>query len=355
MGLLPGSTIGILGGGQLGRMTAQAARQLGYHTHIFSPQKESCAMAVADHATVGDYHDQKLLAQFADAVDVMTLEFENVPVESLVFLSRYKNVRPGADILRVTQDRVLEKDFVQAQHIGTAPYRAVKNLDDLRAAIVALGTPSILKTARFGYDGKGQVKISDPRDADAAWDAVGKQDCVLEGFVDFEREISVIVARTPSGQVHVYPPVDNMHENHILRETHAPSSVAKDVADRAVVMATTLAQAFQLQGLLAIEMFVLPDGNLLVNEMAPRPHNSGHWTMDGCVTSQFEQLVRAVCDLPLGSVDVKTPTVMRNLLGTEISDVSQYKNDPTAMVHDYEKGEPRPWRKMGHVNFIGKR
>lgn len=347
----PGSTIGILGGGQLGRMTALAAARLGYRCHIFTPEADSPAAQVAAACTVADYDDFAALETFAKAIDVVTLEFENVPVASVDFLTKFVPVRPGSRALAVAQDRVSEKTFFNT-FAETAPWRAVNSEADLAAAVAALGTPSILKTTRLGYDGKGQTRIDAGTDLAEAWAAIGKAPAILEGFVTFEREISVIVARAPDGGEEAYCPVQNEHRHHILDTTTAPAPVPDAVAQAAMDIARRAATDLDLIGLLAVEMFVTADGRVLVNEMAPRPHNSGHWTMDACFTDQFEQLVRAVCGLPLGSPQHRCGAVMKNLLGDDAHDWQAILSDPKARLHLYGKAEARAGRKMGHVNYL---
>ena len=315
--LPPGSTIGILGGGQLGRMAAVAAAELGYRCHIYSPDADAPAKEVAAARTTAPYEDTDAAREFAEAVDVVTFEFENVPDDTLAAIARIAPVRPGVDALHVSQDRVVEKTFLNDSGIGTAPWAPVSAAADLETAAAKTGTPAILKTCRFGYDGKGQVRIDDAAGMAAGWDAVGNVPSVLEGFVDFEREISVIVARGPDGATQSYVPVDNVHRDHILHTTTAPSTVAPEIAETARETAAKVADALDLVGLLAVEMFVLRNGEVLVNEIAPRPHNSGHWTMDACAVSQFEQFVRAVAGLPLGDPARHSDAVMTNLIGDE--------------------------------------
>lgn len=354
----PGGTLGILGGGQLGRMTALAAARLGYRCHILTPEENSPAAAVSDVTTVAAYDDPQALAAFAAAVDVVTLEFENIPVTALKLLESKVALRPGPLALEIGQDRVNEKTFF-GDFAQTAPWRAVRDLGSLEQALAAIGTPAILKTARLGYDGKGQVKITDPSQAAEAWAALGAPDtaedapapAILEGFVVFEREVSVIVARREDGATAVYPVVENVHKNHILDTTTAPAVIPAEVAAEAQRIALTAVDRLDLIGLLAVEMFVA--GNqVIVNEMAPRPHNSGHWTMDGAVTDQFEQLVRAVCGLPLGSPDLRCPVVMKNLLGSDVEEWQNFLADPSAKLHLYGKAQARAGRKMGHVNIL---
>lgn len=346
----PGSIIGILGAGQLGRMTALAAARLGYRVHVFAPESmdSSCGQVVAYHTQAG-WHDLRALARFADDVDVITLEWENVPTYAVDFLARHVGVHPGSNVLSVAQDRVAEKSFANKLGIGTAPFRAVRTLDELKQAVAEIGLPAILKSTRMGYDGKGQLRLNPGDDLSGAFDAIGSDEAILEGFVDFEREISVITARRADGTMLSYPPVENRHKSGILDTTSVPAGITPEIAAEAVRVAELLAAELHVVGLLAVEMFVTRDGRVLVNEMAPRPHNSGHWTIDFAETSQFEQLVRAICGLPLGAVGVTAPCVMTNLIGNDIDGWEAMLAEPGARLHLYGKGEARPGRKMGHV------
>ena len=348
--IAPGGVLGILGGGQLGRMTALAAGKLGYRVHIFAPEDESPAGEVAYAWTRAAYEDEAALAAFAAAVDAVTVEFENVPEPTLAFLAERVPARPGPKALATAQDRLTEKRFLQSVGFGTAPIHQVNSAADIFAALEALGAPIVVKTRRFGYDGKGQVKVESVGEAAAAWEALGKAPSLAEGFVRFEREISVIAARDVAGRVVAYPAVENRHENHILRETIAPAPDLGPLAEEAAGLASAAAEALELEGLLAVEMFVTEDGRLLANEMAPRPHNSGHWTQDFAATSQFEQLCRAALVLPLGDARVLRPAMMRNLLGDEADDWPSLLADPDVRLHLYGKRSARPGRKMGHWN-----
>lgn len=345
----PGATIGILGGGQLGRMTALAAARLGYRCHVFAPEPEAPASDVACW-TRAPYADLAALDRFAETVDLVTLEFENLPVASLEHLARKVPVRPGARVLAVTQDRLAEKAFLAGHGIALAPWHPVRSPAEAEAALAAVGGRGILKTTRLGYDGKGQRTVDTADGARAAFATLGGGDLVMEGFVDFLLELSVVTARDPAGRLRSYPPVENRHENHILRTTLAPAAIPAQTAQTAIAMAETIAQALQVEGLVAVEMFLARDGAVLVNELAPRPHNSGHWTMDGCAVSQFEQLVRAVCGLPLGDTTPLAPTRMDNLLGDEIEAWPAILAEPGARLHLYGKREAKHGRKMGHVN-----
>ncbi len=356
----PGATIGILGGGQLGRMAALAAAALGYRCHIFCPDEHSPAFAVAAAHTIADYADGAALDAFAAVVDVITLEFENIPVEALERLARHRPVRPGADVLRVTQDRLLEKTFVRDHGAGTAPFCAVSGPADLAAA-AALGPRAVLKTRRFGYDGKGQHMLALPEGSDAetiaaalhaAWEGLGGGDCLLEGFIDFTCEISVIVARGLDGAVQSYVPVENRHAGHILRTTLVPAFLPAPLLAEAEAIARRLAEGLGLVGLMAVEMFVTREGRILVNELAPRCHNSGHWTIEACLVSQFQQQVRAVCGLPLALPGRHSDAVMENLIGDAVAHWPALLAEPGASLHLYGKSAARPGRKMGHVTRL---
>lgn len=348
----PGGVIGILGGGQLGRMTALAAATLGYRVHAYCPDPDSPLGQVTDRFTRAAYSDKAALAAFAASVDVITFEFENIPAETVEYLASLAPVRPSTTVLRVCQDRLEEKCFIRSQGIATADYAPVGDRDDLGPAISAVGLPAVLKTTRLGYDGKGQARIQTPGDADAAWRAVGMAPSILETFVPFERELSVIAARGRAGDIVCYPAVENVHEHHILARTIAPAPVAPAVADAATAIARHLIAGLDICGVLAVEMFMTPDGALLVNELAPRPHNSGHWTIDACATSQFEQFVRAITGLPLAPVGRHADAVMTNLLGDDVLRWPALAGLPDAKLHLYGKVEPRPGRKMGHFTRL---
>lgn len=350
--LEPGRIIGILGNGQLGRMTALAAAPLGYRCHFFAPETDSPASKVTDLITTAAYDDQAALSAFADSVDVITYEFENIPLATAEFLAARKPLHPSASVLAVSQHRGTEKAFAVAHDVPVAPYRLVTTREELTEAVAEIGYPAVLKTCRFGYDGKGQAMLRSKGDLDDAWSALGTDDAIVEGFVAFEKEVSVIVARGRDGAVRAYPVVENHHENHILDTTTAPANVSEETAAAAKRIAITLVKALDLVGLLAVEMFVLPDGRVLMNEIAPRPHNSGHWTQDGAVTSQFEQFTRAVVGLPLGSAEMLASTVMKNLIGDAVEKWPDILAEPGAKLHLYGKSESRPGRKMGHVNRV---
>ncbi|MFN7184836.1 MAG: 5-(carboxyamino)imidazole ribonucleotide synthase [Alphaproteobacteria bacterium] len=347
----PGSTIGIVGGGQLGRMLARAASRMGYKTHIYTPEKDSPASHVSTMTTIGAYQDASALRAFAQSVDVITFEFENIPAETLEMLDAITVVRPKPSVLFTTRHRNREKEFIRAQGIATAPFAPVRNDAELIEAIKTIGTPSVLKTCELGYDGKGQVVIQTALEAAKAWSTLGKTECILEGFIDFEAEASIIVARSTSGEARCFPLVQNIHRDHILHRTIAPAPFIDHNQDEAVRIAKKLAQALDIVGLLAVELFVTRSG-LLVNELAPRPHNSGHWTMEGAPTSQFEQHIRAICGWALGDTTARSQCEMINLLGDEWKLWQDYARQSEAHVHLYGKTESRPGRKMGHVTIV---
>jgi len=348
----PGSTIGILGGGQLGRMTALAAARLGYRVHSYCPEEGSPAFDVSVAHTVAAYDDEAALARFAEAVDVVTFEFENVPSASAELLAALKPTRPKPRVLHIAQERLREKDFLAAIKVPTTRYMEVARAEALESAVRAIGAPCVLKSAAFGYDGKGQVLIGKDGDLADAWRRMGSAIGILEGFVDFAQEISVIVARGVDGVTVCFPTAENQHHNHILDTTIVPARLAEPIEMRAEAVAKHIAEALEIVGLLAVEMFVTQEGEVLVNELAPRPHNSGHWSIDACVTSQFEQFVRAVCGLPLGSVERLGDAVMRNLIGDDVQAWREILSEPGAKLHLYGKRHPRPGRKMGHVTRL---
>lgn len=351
--LPPGSVIGIIGGGQLGRMAAMAAARLGYKCHVFSPEPDGPACQVAYLSTIADYTDHVALHRFAEAADVITFEFENVPADGLELLSSMKPVRPGPEILRLSQDRLQEKQFLNDIGIATAPWAEINDEMGLTAAAGRLKLPAVLKTTRLGYDGKGQAMLRAAEDLPEAFRTLQPKPLVLEGFVDFFCEISVIVARGEDGAISAFDPVENRHKHHILDLTLAPAALSAELRDEAVRMACHIAEKLGLIGLLAVEMFVDRDGRLLVNELAPRPHNSGHWTLDACPASQFELHIRAVAGLPLPPATRHSDAVMKNLVGPE--DMAKWPAilaRPGLIPHLYGKAEARPGRKMGHFNRL---
>lgn len=356
--MLPsGSVIGILGGGQLGRMLALAAARLGYRCHIFTPEVGAPAAQVTDRCTIAAYDDSEALARFAATVDVVTYEFENIPLAAAELVGRLTPVHPSPRVLAICQDRIAEKRFLNGIGAPVAAFRSVASADDLSIALDDVGRPAVLKLARLGYDGKGQFMVRQQTAAEA-WQGIAPGDpgtaplMVLERWIDFTMELSVIVARTVGGETAAYVPVENIHANHILKRTIAPAPLPEALAEDAVILARRIADALQLVGLLAVEMFLTRDGQLVVNELAPRPHNSGHWTIDACVVSQFEQCVRAITGLPLGDAARHADAVMENLIGDEIERWVDLVGDPAAHVHIYGKHEARPGRKMGHVTWL---
>jgi len=348
----PGSTIGILGGGQLGRMTALAAARLGYRCHILAPEMSSPAADIAAAWTRAAYDDRDALDRFARTVDVVTLELENIAVEALLHLERQVPVRPGPVVLETTQDRVFEKRAIRDAGIAVTRFWPIDDAAGLRAAVIEADGRGILKTRRMGYDGKGQTLVAGPDDAAGAWARLGGVPAILEAVVDFAFELSVVTARGVDGTMRSFPPVLNRHRDHILHETVAPAPMPLGLAGEAVAIAETLARGLGVVGLLAVEMFLTRDARLLVNELAPRPHNSGHWTIDACATSQFEQLVRAVCGLPLGDPTPFADATMTNLLGQDVTAWPALLAEPGARLHLYGKAEVRAGRKLGHVTRL---
>ncbi|TAK47665.1 MAG: 5-(carboxyamino)imidazole ribonucleotide synthase [Xanthobacteraceae bacterium] len=353
--LAPGSTIGILGGGQLGRMLALAAARLGFKCHIYAPEPDSPAFDVVRFATCADYTDAVALENFADEVDVVTYEFENVPAETASLLSAHAPVLPDPKVLEITQDRLAEKNFITRLGIATAAYADVTSEADLAAALSRIGLPAVLKTRRFGYDGKGQAMLREASAAAAAFRELGGNPCILEAFVPFEREVSVIAARNADGQIECFDVTENEHRDHILKVSRAPAEIPESLASEARAIARAIAEAFGYVGVMAVEMFVVPapgGPTLAVNEIAPRVHNSGHWTLDGCAVSQFEQHVRAIAGWPLAPARRHGRATMTNLIGDEVESHGQWLARPGATVHLYGKTAARPGRKMGHVTVI---
>jgi len=353
--LKPGDTIGIVGGGQLGRMLAMAAARLGLRCRVFSPDPDSPAFDVVANATCAEYADVEALELFAGDVDVITYEFENVPAASAMILAARRPVLPDRRILETTQDRLIEKDFVRGLNIKTADYADVSSPQTLHAAIAKIGLPAVLKTRRFGYDGKGQMIIRAGDDPDRAWADLGTRSAILEAFVPFEREISVIAARSADGDVECFDVTENEHRDHILKVSRVPAALSDALAAQARDIAQRIAAALDYVGVLAVEMFVVNrDGkpDVLVNEIAPRVHNSGHWTLDGASISQFEQHIRAIAGWPLGKPLRHGEVTMTNLIGDEINSYVDWLGVPGATIHLYGKGTPRPGRKMGHVTKV---
>ncbi len=351
--ILPGATIGVLGSGQLGRMFAIAARELGYRIHIYSPDDDSPAGQIGDKECSFAYGDLDRIREFARGVRVVTFEFENVPAASTAAAAEFAPVRPDGHVLHTTQNRLREKTFLAKNGFPVTPFRAVNSLGDLQTAAKELGLPAVLKTAAFGYDGKGQVKLRDAAQLAEGFAALRGAEGIYEAFVDFEKEVSVVAARTLTGEFRAFPVFENTHANHILDVTFAPAAIGPKLGKEAVDLAAGILQKLDVVGLLTVEMFVTRDGRLLVNELAPRTHNSGHLTIDAAVTSQFEQQVRAVCGLPLGSTELRQPAAMANLLGHLWEPVepnwAAVLEDPAVKLHLYGKREARVGRKMGHL------
>lgn len=349
--LQPGATIGILGGGQLGRMLSVAASRLGFKTHVFEPSQNPPAGHVADQVTTAGYDDLAALRAFAESVDVITYEFENIPTEALDALESVRPIRPNRRTLAVSQDRILEKDFLTGLGLTTAPYAAVQTMADMQAAIEKIGTPAILKTTRLGYDGKGQARLKSAEDAAPALAAMNGAASVLEGFIDFSHEVSVIAARGLDGSVACFDPGENVHKDGILSTTTVPARLTPSQRTDAILLAARILNALDYVGVMGVELFVTAKG-LIVNEIAPRVHNSGHWTQNGCAVDQFEQHIRAVAGWPLGDGSRFADVVMENLIGDDVLRIPAIAKEQNAAIHLYGKAEARAGRKMGHVNRI---
>ncbi len=354
--VLPGQTVGVLGSGQLGRMFAIAARRMGYRVHTFSPDRDTPTGQIADREYDSAYEDLDRVREFARGVDVITFEFENIPAATAEAAAQFVPVRPSGHVLHTTQHRLREKTFLRDHGFAVVPFVAVRSASELTAALEQLGCPAVLKTAGWGYDGKGQVKIQSLDQAATAWQQLRQSEAVLEAFIDFDQELSVVAARGVDGTVVDYGAVSNRHVNHILDVTVAPGHVGPRVAREAVAMAHEVLRKLDVIGVLCVEFFLARSGQLLINELAPRPHNSGHFTFDACVTSQFEQQLRAICGLPLGSTELLRPAAMANLLGDVWQggepDWSAALKLPQVKLHLYGKSEPRPGRKMGHITAL---
>lgn len=354
--ILPNSTIGVFGSGQLGRMFAIEARKMGYRVHTFSPDTDTPTGQVADTETSADYHDLDAVEKFARTVDVVTFEFENVPSRTVETAAQFSEVHPRGEILHTTQNRLREKTFLAKNGFPHAPFRHIKTIDDLYHAAQEIGTPGVLKTAGFGYDGKGQQKIKAVGEIENAFENLRGNDAVYESFIEFEKEVSVVCARDKSGNFAHYGVIENAHANHILDVSFAPAVCSEKVFQEAIEIARAVAETFDYVGTLCVEFFLTRDEKLLINELAPRPHNSGHLTFDACVTSQFEQQLRAVCGLPLGSTEFYKPCAMANLLGDVWANGEpKWQNAlelPNVKLHLYGKAEPRAGRKMGHLTAI---
>ena len=348
-------TLGILGGGQLGRMSALAAANLGITTHIYCPEEGCPASLVTPYFTCADYDDETALQKFADSVDVITYEFENIPVETIRFLQKTKPVYPDEKLLEASQDRCLEKAFLNNIGILTAPWAPIEKVADIDMTFGKWGlNDAIIKTARFGYDGKGQEKISTNDDSNEVWKNLNTDKAILEGLIDFDYEISVIIARDLKGNIAIYPPSKNTHKNHILDRSIVPSNIPEAIETEAYDMTTKLADAVNLVGVLALELFITKDGKVLANEIAPRTHNSGHWTIDACSASQFDNHVRTVCGLPVANPHQHSAAEMINLIGDDVNHLDKYLVMDGANIHLYGKTEVKSARKMGHVTIIEK-
>jgi 5-(carboxyamino)imidazole ribonucleotide synthase len=355
--ITPGATIGVLGSGQLGRMFAIAARRMGYRVHTFSPETDTPTGQVADMERTASYDDLAAVQDFARRVNVVTFEFENVSKAAVEAAAKHAPVHPSGDVLYVTQHRLREKTFLSQKGFAVTPFEAVKTADELKQAVKRLGIPCVLKTAGFGYDGKGQMKIAAQKNVAEAAKRLNGQEMILEGFVDFEKELSVVAARGEDGSFAHFGVMENTHVNHILDITFSPADISPALTKEAIEMARGILKSLNVVGVMCVEMFLTKKGTLLVNELAPRPHNSGHLTFDACVTSQFEQQLRAVCALPLGSTELLRPAAMANLLG-DIWKRGEPRwdralKDPLVKLHLYGKSDPRPGRKMGHLTAFG--
>jgi 5-(carboxyamino)imidazole ribonucleotide synthase len=355
--ILPGGMLGVLGSGQLGRMFAMAAARLGYRVHVFAPEHDAPAADVAYRQTVASFGDAAAIAEFARSVDVVTFEFENIPIAAAEIAARYAPVRPSGLVLHTTQDRLREKTFLRTAGIPCTPFAEATTAEQLASALAELGTPAVLKTAAWGYDGKGQTLVRSSEEAQAAWAALNGSPAILEGFIDFQCELSMLVARAPNGAEAFFGPVHNDHARHILDVSTYPHPSAIACGQAARDIAEAVVRRLDVIGLVCIEFFLARDGQLLVNEIAPRPHNSGHLTIDACACSQFEQQVRAICGLPLGAFDLTAPAAaMANLLGdlwaTGVPRWNRALADPRLRLHLYGKTDARPGRKMGHLTAI---
>jgi len=353
--LAPGSVIGILGGGQLGRMLAVAGAELGFDVHIYDPEPDCPASRVAARSWAAPWTDAGAVQGFADRCDAITFEFENIPVEAVAIASRVSTLRPGARSLELTQDRIVEKNFINEAGVSTVPFAPVDSLASLEEALAETGLPAVLKTRRFGYDGKGQAWIRSLDEAETAWRAIGEQPAILEGAAAFRRELSIVSARAVDGHVQSYPLVENIHEDGILKRTLAPAiNISKQTQARADDIARLLGDGLDHIGVFAVELFELEDGELLVNEIAPRVHNTGHWTSDACPCGQFEQHMRSVAGWPLGEVSPHSSAQMINLIGDDVEDWAELAQDANSRLHLYGKRQARDGRKMGHVTRLGK-
>lgn len=353
--LAPGATIGILGGGQLGRMLAMAAARMGFHVQIFCPEKNSPAFQVVKTYFTAAYEDETALTEFAKNCDVITYEFENVPAQTVAFLKTITPVLPDIHALQVSQDRLAEREFLASCNIAVAPYASISSIEEAQDALQKVGAPSVLKACRFGYDGKGQAVLQPGEDISDAWNSLGQVPAILEAFIPFELEISVLIARSQTGEMVPYEPGENKHRNHILDTTTIPANISKNVRNDAIEVAKNIAETLNYVGMLAVEMFICkgPDHNALyVNEIAPRVHNSGHWTQNACTIDHFEQHIRAITGWPLGDPTHHSNAVMKNLIADDVHQWKEYAARPNHSLHLYGKTDVRPARKMGHVNII---
>ncbi|MCH1624684.1 5-(carboxyamino)imidazole ribonucleotide synthase [Fredinandcohnia quinoae] len=352
--ILPGQTIGIIGGGQLGRMMALSAREMGFNIAVLDPTPNSPCGQVADIEITASYDDLEAIKKLASISDVITYEFENIDYETLTWLEWNANLPQGSQLLKITQDRGTEKSAIQKMGLKVAPFEIVNNEQELVEAIQLIGMPSVLKTCRGGYDGKGQIVLKHQGNIEEALPLFDQGTCILEGWIPFEKEISVIVTRNSSGDVKTFPVSENIHIGNILHQSIVPARISTEIEENAREMAMKLAKGFELVGTLAVEMFVTKNGDIFINELAPRPHNSGHYTIDACETSQFEQHIRSVCNLPLGDTTLLKPVVMTNVLGEHLhhllEDISSFG---CAKIHLYGKKEAKFKRKMGHITFLG--
>ena len=353
--IMPGATLGVLGGGQLGRMFTIAAKRLGYRVHVFSPEEDAPTAQVADCHTHAAFDDLDAVANFARGLDAVTLEFENLPLETTSVVDKFAPLRPSGQVLHTTQHRLREKRFLRSIGVPVAPFRPIRSLDDV-STTSPNALPGVLKTASWGYDGKGQVRVQSSEELRSAWQAIDTDEAVLEAFIDFEAELSVVAVRSHGGAVETYGPIANTHSNHILDLSFAPGGFPPEVEKQAAEIARAVLSALDVEGVMCIEFFLQKNGNLLVNELAPRPHNSGHLTIDAHQTCQFEQQVRAVCGLPLGSANQLRPAAMVNLLGDLLQptppDWQRVLKAPSLKLHLYGKQEARVGRKMGHLTAL---
>jgi 5-(carboxyamino)imidazole ribonucleotide synthase len=351
--ILPGSTIGIIGGGQLGRMMAISAKAMGYRVAVLDPTPDSPCGQVADIEITAGYHDKEAIRKLASLSNVITYEFENIDHEALTWLDENTYLPQGSELLRITQDRETEKNSIKSLGVPVAPYQIVKTESELEDAVQRIGIPCVVKTCRGGYDGKGQVVIRRYNDLQKAFDLLLSSKCIVEGWVPYDKEISVIITRSPKGEIKCLPLAENIHVNNILHQTIVPARVNESISDKAISLAETIADGLGLIGTLAVEMFLVGE-EIYVNELAPRPHNSGHYSIEACITSQFEQHIRAICNLPLGETSLLTPAIMVNLLGEHVElTLDNIDLIKTGKLHLYGKKEAKHKRKMGHITFIG--